>query len=367
MKALIGRLTDMLQGIKPIKAMAREGHIQALLESETEDINRAQQRHVLATESLKAFQEPFLAIFIAVGIYYVLTYGKQSFATILVMIFLFSRLLSRIYLAQSCLQELSVNESAFWSLLTSIEHTRREREIDPGTLRPEKITRGLRLDAINFSYGKQVVLQNAGLEIPAGQIVALVGHSGAGKTTIADLVTGLFRPETGAIYVDGIPLEHLKLHLWRDLIGYVPQEMFLFHDTIYKNISLGDDNLSRVAVEAALKLAGAWDFVSTLPGGLDTVIGERGSKLSGGQRQRLALARALVRKPELLILDEATTALDPQTEQAICRTLERIKGDMTILAISHQPAIMDIADKIYELRSGAITELSLPRRSLTHG
>lgn len=367
MKALIGRLTDMLQGIKPIKAMAKEDHIQALLESETEDIKKAQQRHVLASESLKAFQEPFLVIMIAVGIYYVLTFGKQSFSIILVMVFLFNKLLSRVYLAQGCFQELSMNESALWSLLASIEHTQRERETDTGNQKPESIKKGIYLDALNFSFGKKVVLKNASLAIPAGQIVVIVGHSGTGKTTVADLITGLFRPQTGIIYIDDTPLDQLNLHAWRNLIGYVPQEMFLFHDTIYKNISLGDDNLSRTDVEAALRLAGAWNFVSGIQSGMDTVIGERGSKLSGGQRQRLALARALVRKPKLLILDEATTALDPETEKAICQTLEQIKGDMTILAISHQPAIMEIADKIFDLSSGVINELTLQRRSLTDG
>jgi ATP-binding cassette subfamily C protein len=195
----------------------------------------------------------------------------------------------------------------------------------------------------------------------------IAGHSGTGKTTVADLIIGLFRPQRGTIYIDDTSLDQLNLHAWRNLLGYVPQEMFLFHDTIYKNISLGDENLSRADVEAALRLAGAWDFISGSQSGMDTVVGERGSKLSGGQRQRLALARALVRKPKLLILDEATTALDPETEKAICQTLEQIKGDMTILAISHQPAIMEIADKIYYLRSGIINELNLQTRRVTDG
>jgi len=367
LKTLIGRLTDLLQGIKPIKAMAREGHIQGLLEAETEDIKKAQQRHVLATESLKAFQEPFLASMVAVGIYYVVTFGKQSFATILLMIFLFNRLLGRVYLVQSCLQEMSGQESAFWSLLASIEHARKEREIDAGDRKPEEINKGIYLEGVNFSYGEKAVLKDASLTIPAGQIVALVGHSGAGKTTVADLITGLLPPETGAIQIDANSLNQLKLQAWRELIGYVPQEMFLFHDTIYNNISLGDDSLPKTAVEEALKMAGAWDFVSGLPRGMDTVIGERGSKLSGGQRQRLALARALVRQPKLLILDEATTALDPETETAICRTLEQIKGDMTILAISHQPAIMEVADRIFEVDAGIIKELSLRRRRRSDG
>jgi ATP-binding cassette subfamily C protein len=367
MKALIARLTDMLQGIKPIKAMAREEHIQTLLESETEDIKKAQQRHVLASESLKAFQEPLLVVMMAIGIYCVLTFGKQTFSAIMVMIFLFNRLLNRIYFAQACFQELSMNESALWSLLDNIEHTQRERETHPGNRQPEKIKKGIYLDALLFSYGEKVVLKNASMHIPAGQIVAIVGQSGAGKTTVADLITGLFRPETGSIYIDDIPLEQLSLHAWRDLIGYVPQEMFLFHDTIYKNVSLGDENLSRADVEEALRAAGAWDFICETPSGIDTVIGERGAKLSGGQRQRLALARALVRKPQLLILDEVTTALDPETEQAICRTLKQFKGTMTILAISHQPAIIEIADKIFDLSSGVIHELNRQRERVNDG
>jgi ATP-binding cassette, subfamily C, bacterial len=354
MKALIGRLTDMLQGIKPIKAMAREEHIQVLLESETEDIKKAQQRHVFASESLKAFQEPLLVSMLAVGIYVILTFGKQPFSIILIMIFLFNRLLNRVYFSQACYQDISVNESALWSLLNSIEHTQRERETDTGNQKLENIEKSIYLDSIHFSYGKKVVLKNASMDIPVGKIVAIHGQSGTGKTTIADLVTGLFHPQAGSIYVDDIPLDHLNLHAWRDLIGYVPQEMFLFHDTIYKNISLGDDNLTKADVEEALRLAGAWDFVSRIPSGIDTVIGERGSKVSGGQRQRLSLARALVRKPKLLILDEATTALDPETEKAICETLEQFKGAMTILAISHQPAIMEVADIVYHLKDGSV-------------
>ena len=357
MRALIGRLTDMLQGIKPIKAMAREDHIQMLLESETEEIKKTQQRHVLASEFLKAFQEPLMVIMLAVGIYYVLTFGKQPFSTILVMIFLFNRLLNRVYFGQSCFQELTVNESALWSLLAGIEKTRGERETDTGTQETVNVKEGIRLEAINFSYGKKVVLKDANMAIPAGQIVAIIGNSGAGKTTIADLITGLFHPNTGVIFVDDTPLDHFRLRAWRDRIGYVPQEMFLFHDTVYKNISLGDDKLTRGDVEQALKLAGAWDFVAAIPSGIDTVIGERGAKLSGGERQRLALARALVRQPQLLILDEATTALDPETERTICQILKKLKGDLTILAISHQSAIMEVADIVYSLENGILKKL----------
>jgi ATP-binding cassette subfamily C protein len=136
------------------------------------------------------------------------------------------------------------------------------------------------------------------------------------------------------------------------MIGYVPQETLLLHDSVFVNVTLGDEKLKSEDVEGALRDAGAWDFVQELPEGLFTVVGERGLKLSGGQRQRIAIARALVHEPRLLILDEATTALDPENEAGICVTLRKLKGKLTILAISHQPAILGAAERAYRLEDG---------------
>ncbi len=133
------------------------------------------------------------------------------------------------------------------------------------------------------------------------------------------------------------------------MIGYVPQDTVLFHDTVLSNVAMGNRDVTASDVETALKAAGAWDFVCELPQGIHTTVGERGAMLSGGQRQRIAIARGLVRKPKLLILDEVTSALDPETEKAICATLQQLKGSMTILAISHQQALVLIADHVYML------------------
>ncbi len=152
----------------------------------------------------------------------------------------------------------------------------------------------------SFAYGDHRILDNVSFSIPAGVITCLVGDSGSGKTTIADLVIGLITPESGTIRVDGHDLAALHVHSWRHSIGYVPQENLLLHDSILHNVALGDPSLKREDAEHALKIAGAWDFVSRLPDGIDSVVGERGTLLSGGQRQRVMIARALAHHPKLL-------------------------------------------------------------------
>ena len=356
-KALVARLTDALNGIKPIKAMAREDHLWPILEEATLGLNKAQQKHVLASEALKAFHEPVLVVMLAIGLYSVLTVGNMPFAEILVMAVVFQRLMGRVNALQNHYQTLVGSESAFWSLHEDMELADGQREQVSGQLQPPPLKASIRLDSVDFAYGKKQVLRNVSLTIPAGQLVALIGPSGAGKTTIADLVLGLFRPDRGEVYIDDVPLAEIDVRAWRRDIGYVPQEMFLFHDSILRNVTLGDEEIGREAVEQALHDAGAWEFISKLPAGVDTVVGERGSRLSGGQRQRIAIARAMVTHPKLLVLDEVTTALDRKTEASICATLQELRGKVTIVSISHQPAMMEVADLVYRLENGAVTAL----------
>jgi ATP-binding cassette subfamily C protein len=154
------------------------------------------------------------------------------------------------------------------------------------------------------------------------------------------------------VWIDDLPLAKVDLKSWRKMIGYVPQETLLQHDTVFINVTLGDPELGEKEVEDALRAAGAWEFVLEMPQGVHSTVGERGGLLSGGQRQRIAIARALVHKPKLLILDEPTSALDPVSEAAICETLSQLRGEITILAISHQPTIMNVADRAYNLHDG---------------
>jgi ATP-binding cassette subfamily C protein len=359
LKSLTSRLTDALQGIKPIKAMGYETELLPLLESETEGLNDAQQRQVWSMELLRVLQEPLLTIVIAAGLYLALSSGIHSFAELMVMVFLFYRLLNRVHALQQTYQAVAVGESAYLSLRETIAHAMAEQEPDHGTLPAARFNQ-IRFGEVGFSYGDVRILDKLSLMLDRGDFVVITGPSGSGKTTLVDLVTRLIEPQSGEILIDNIPLSKIRLASWRKQIGYVPQEMLLLHDSIYKNVSLGAPDISRADVEAALKLAGAWHFIADLAKGMDTEVGERGAKLSGGQRQRISLARALARKPQLLILDEVTASLDPETEAEICDTLRTLTDRVTILAVSHQPAITRVAHRVYRLNDGRLSQTCGP-------
>jgi ATP-binding cassette, subfamily C, bacterial len=356
-KSLSARLIDALYGIKPIKAMARESHLQPLLEAETRELNEAQRRQVLASGVLSSFKEPLLIVVIALGLFVVMSRGAVSFESLLIMVFLFHRLVGRVQALQNHYQDLAKSESAFWSLLDGVKTAESQAETSAGHTLPPDIREGIEVVDVDFAYGDHQVLSGASLTIPAGKFTAVIGPSGAGKTTIADLLLGLYTPGRGSILIDGTPLPQIDLTAWRSRIGYVPQEMLLFHDSVRRNVTLGDESITDQDVIQALQSAGAWGFVSALDHGIDTKIGEHGARLSGGQRQRIAIARALVGRPRLLVLDEVTTALDPKTEAAICNTLRDLPGEVTVISISHQPAMRRVADVVYRVEQGEVTQV----------
>ncbi|MCJ7752148.1 MAG: ATP-binding cassette domain-containing protein, partial [Armatimonadetes bacterium] len=210
---------------------------------------------------------------------------------------------------------------------------------------------------VAFEYpGGEEVLRGVSLEVEPGEIIALVGPSGAGKTSLANLIMRFYDPTEGRVEIDGRDVRGVTLHSLRSQIGLVPQETILFGGTIGENILYGRDGASEEAVVAAARAANAHEFISRLPRGYETEVGERGAKLSGGQRQRLAVARALVKDPRILILDEATSSLDAESEALVQEALERLMKGRTTLIIAHRLSTIRKADRILVLSEGRIVE-----------
>jgi ATP-binding cassette subfamily C protein len=350
--SLMSSLTDTLQSVKPLKAMAREHLADNVLAGETTRLNLALRRQVLSRAMLDSLQELLFASLIALGIYLALKVLDMELPMVMVLVITLGRAFTFLGKVQKQYQKLAQGESAYWAMRDSIaQAVSAQEELDGG--KPPHFDHDIAFESVDFSYDNHAVFKSLSLHLQSGTLTTLVGPSGAGKTTIIDLTTGLLRPESGSITLDGQNLADLDIKAWRTMIGYVPQETILLHDSIAHNVSLGDTSLSATDVEAALRSAGAWDFVMRMPEGTATLVGERGGKLSGGQRQRIVIARALVNRPRLLILDEATSALDPESEEAIRQTMEGLKGQLTILAISHNRAMVDAADRVYQLGDGS--------------
>jgi ATP-binding cassette, subfamily C, bacterial len=349
--SLMATMTDTLGSVKPLKGMGREHLADAVLAMETTRLNRALERQALGSALLESTQEFLFALIIAAGIYVALARFEMPFTTVMVLVVVVGQMVALLGKVQKQYQKMTLSESAYWSMKRTIAEARAEEEELRDGARPV-LARELRVEDVCFAYSERRVLDGISLEIPAGELVTLIGPSGSGKTTVVDLLIGLIRPDSGSITVDGTPLDALDIRQWRRSIGYVPQETLLLHESVAHNVSLGDPELSDTDVEQALRAAGAWDFVSALPQGMHASVGERGGRLSGGQRQRVVIARALVRRPQLLILDEATSALDQDSADAVRQTLMRLRGTLTILTITHQSGMVDIADRVYRLENG---------------
>jgi subfamily B ATP-binding cassette protein MsbA len=230
-------------------------------------------------------------------------------------------------------------------------------EVDGPGDQPARFERDIVFDRVSFRYGDgDLVLRDISFRLEKGKIVALVGPSGAGKTTVADLLPRFHDPAAGQVLMDGVPLTRLGRRSLRSLMGVVSQDTVLLNDTVRVNIAYGSPGATAEQVEAAAEAANAAAFIATLPQGFDTVLGERGTRLSGGQRQRIAIARALLRDPPILILDEATSALDTESERLVQQAIERLMRERTVLVIAHRLATVRDADEIVVLDAGRIVQ-----------
>ncbi len=350
---LAGAVTEVLTNIKALKAMNRHGHVAGVFAKDIDKLSKALKRENYSNAAIVALQEPLLAAFLVGGIYFGHNYFNMPFEALIGTIWLLRRISGQISDIRSGMQGVLIDSSAFWSSVALISETEREVEqMQAG--RTITLTHQASFTDVSFAYPSRDVMQDINMELRSGDVTTVIGPSGSGKTTIADLLVGLHRPRDGQVRIDGVSLQDIDLRQWRSQIGYIPQDNILFNDTVANNVTLGDESVDRQRIETALKLAGAWQFVSKLPAGLDEIVGVRGNLLSGGQRQRLSIARALISDPRLLILDEATSALDHDTAIEICESVRSLAGQRTILAITHQPLWIDAADRIYEMQSGSV-------------
>ena len=284
--------------------------------------------------------------------------GFVSFITAMIMLLAPLKRLSDT--SESLQRGLAASESVFGLIDTP-------SETDEGTLDPGRVQGAVRFENVSFTYSraKKPALQNLSLTIEPGETVALVGSSGSGKTTIANLVPRFLHPHSGRILLDGYPLESLQHEALRRNIALVSQEVLLFNDTIANNIAYGPlRNASRDQIQAAAKAAHAADFIEALPQGFDTLIGENGARLSGGQRQRIAIARAILKDAPVLVLDEATSALDTESERYVQEALDQLMTNRTTLVIAHRLSTVEKAHRIIVLSEGKIIETGSHRELL---
>jgi ATP-binding cassette subfamily C protein len=280
-------------------------------------------------------------------------------AQLLLLLFLFARLVPRLTTVYERARVLATTLPAFAAVVAMEERCLAAAAPAAGRAQAIDLTERIAFEHVTFDYRddrRSPAVRDVTFTLEAGATTAIVGPSGSGKSTLADLLMGLLTPSEGRIVVDGAALDAGRVDAWRDQIGYVAQEAFLFHESVRANLLWAKPDASEGEIWHALRLASADEFVRALPHGLDTVVGDRGVLVSGGERQRLSLARALVRRPALLILDEATSSLDSENEARIQQAIDQLHQQMTIVIITHRLSTIRGADTIHVVDRGRLVE-----------
>jgi ATP-binding cassette subfamily C protein len=363
-RRVLALATGLLDSLKLTKAYGREDEQAQAFDDAVTGSRGAQIEFARAAAIANAVQVTLTALLLAVTVELAVRSLHVPVSSLLVIAFVFTRIVSQVTSAQASIQQVAQALPAFdevMALIASCEQADERAAAPRRHSRRIGIGSGVTLDQVHFAYPRSddetlEAVRGVSLELAAGSMVALAGASGAGKTTIADLVAGLIVPTSGQVNVDGRPLSSERLPGWRSAVALVPQDPFLFHDTIRANLCWAAPHATDAELWQALSTAAAAEFVDRLPQRLDAVVGDRGARLSGGERQRLALARALLRRPDLLILDEATSALDTENERTIRAALVALRGRTTILVIAHRLSTARDADQIVVLDGGLVVE-----------
>jgi ATP-binding cassette subfamily B protein len=356
---LYSRFAEVMSGIVTVKACGAERREQLIFLDGVDRGNAIVARGVrrdAVTGGVRSVAAG-LARLVAIGLGTILILrGDITLGTLMAFLAFVGGLVAPVQTLTSLYQTVRKTTVSFESILAILEADNAAQD-RPTAIHAGRFTGHVRFESVRFSFRRGVpTLQDVSFEVPAGRTVALVGPSGVGKSTIAQLLQRLYAPESGRITIDGQDVAELTLASLRSQIGVVPQEPFLFNDTVLANLAYARPSASREEIESAARAANAHAFIQALPHGYDTVVGERGSRLSGGQRQRIAIARAMLQNPAILVLDEPTSALDPESERLVQEALGRLTRNRTTLLIAHRPETVAQADHIVVMAGGRIVE-----------
>ena len=320
---------------------------------EFEAMRKVERRYILTTLAARSVIQIGAAVLLAIAVWFAIERFSASPAILLAFVALAVRSIPLVESIQAAAQGWNHAAPALEQALALIEEA--ENKAEPRQVEmvaPTRLRRSLGMQNVHLVHADgRAALVDVSLDIPFGQIAALIGPSGAGKSTVADLLAGLVSPDRGAVLVDGVPLEGGARQAWRSRVAYVQQDPVLFSGSVRDNLLWAEPEADELQLRETLRRASA-EFVHNLPGGLDCPIGEAGRALSGGERQRIALARALLRQPDLLILDEATSAVDPASEEEIARAVAGLAGECTVLVIGHRGRLTEIALLKFALENG---------------
>jgi subfamily B ATP-binding cassette protein MsbA len=364
---LTERLGESITGAKVIKVFNRETFRDEKFIGENKRVCRENVKVIKFKEATNLLIDVFTGMAIALIFWYggyqvkngTITSG--DFASIIAAIYMVFAPVKKLGNSYTFLQEIR----AVIERIETVLHTQRE---DTGTIELDGIKKALILKNVSFGYSpEEPVLKNINLEIKAGEVIAIVGPSGAGKTSLADLLPRFYDPTEGNITIDGTDIKSVDLKSLRNLIGIVSQDIILFNDTVRENIGFGNHEAGFDEIKKAAEMAYADEFIERFPEGYDTIIGERGLNLSGGQRQRLAIARAILKNPPLLILDEATSSLDNVSEALVQKALDGLLKNRTTIVIAHRLSTIKNADRIVVLEDGVITDIGTHAELLSRG
>ena len=364
MSALFGVLMEHLGGMKVAKSFGAESrHVRSFC-SLSGELEQQANRYAGILSATQMYHDIGGVLVLCTFFYVAIEMLRMPAGKLLIIVYLFGSLIPEFSWMQRTWQQTLNMLPAFKAVTDMLERFRSAAEPAAGEgVGPVSLETAVEFQRVSFRYHKKegrLALDHLDLVFPAFCTTVILGPSGGGKSTLADMLIGLLKPDEGVVLIDGKPLEGDLIHSWRRSVGYVPQENILFHETIRDNLLWVRPEAQEEDLWNALRLAAADGFVSGLPEGLDTIVGDRGVRISGGERQRIALARALLRKPTLLLLDEATSQLDRENEKRILDALEGLRGKMTLVFISHRLSAARCADRVIVIDGGRVVESGAP-------